>query len=388
MSGNLHIEFAQDMPAAAVEVVSPAMEVVGRVMLAGGRAAEVHVPSEASFLRVHLPEGRVVTLRDDGNMSRMISQHLLYEPSRTPAITRGTPSSVAAVARGHAIPGRFPLVASGPREVGLVAPESLAAPVQLFDGHDSPIEPASSNPVQGSYWSVHSSPDRAPLRLTAMVPGRNRLKVRLPGNLRQVWAHESWAPQENVHLLSVRLSSGQPAADAILGYMQRGDLYSTEAMSQWVEEAEGLLEDKMQDPYAAAVGAYTLLRLQNFDRLRDWPRNLANWFPFLPDGCVVWASQLIGQRQPGTEAEVRKYLLEAAKRGIPVFTEGVRLLLDGLRLIGSEGVGAREKLMNDLGIVLWDSPVTAMLETGAADPAAISPGKQRFDIGFGAAPAL
>src|SRR5271167_2829198 len=73
MSGALTIRFASDMPAATVEVVSPDLEVIQRVMLDPGRSTSVQVPSEASFLRVHLPSGQVVTLKDPGNLTREVS---------------------------------------------------------------------------------------------------------------------------------------------------------------------------------------------------------------------------------------------------------------------------------------------------------------------------
>ena len=61
------------MPAANVEIVAPDMKVVDRVMLEAGRSKTVQVPSESSFLRVHLPSGDVVRLDDPGNLSRVIS---------------------------------------------------------------------------------------------------------------------------------------------------------------------------------------------------------------------------------------------------------------------------------------------------------------------------
>ncbi len=47
------------------------------------------------------------------------------------------------------------------------------------------------------------------------------------------------------------------------------------------------MQSKVRDPYAATVGGYLLLRLERFDLTRSWAGNLANWFEFLPDGCVI-----------------------------------------------------------------------------------------------------
>ena len=120
-----------------------------------------------------------------------------------------------------------------------------------------------------------------------------------------------------------------------------------------------MLEDKSIDPWAAAVGAYLLLRLRRFDLLHTWARNLADRFSFA-DGCIIWASQAIIERKDGSEAS--KYLLEAVKRGLPVYTEGLKLLSQGLRLIGEPGQEALKEISRSTGRVLWTSPFTALFE--------------------------
>ena len=72
MSGRLKITFAPDMPPASVEVVAPDFSTVDRVWLCAGDNKEVDVPSEGSFLRVHLASGESVTLKDPGNLNRTI----------------------------------------------------------------------------------------------------------------------------------------------------------------------------------------------------------------------------------------------------------------------------------------------------------------------------
>jgi hypothetical protein len=72
MSGRLKITFAPDMPPASVEVVAPDFSTVDRVSLSAGDNKEVDVPSEGSFLRVHLASGESVTLKDPGNLNRTI----------------------------------------------------------------------------------------------------------------------------------------------------------------------------------------------------------------------------------------------------------------------------------------------------------------------------
>jgi hypothetical protein len=183
----------------------------------------------------------------------------------------------------------------------------------------------------------------------------------------------------SIRVATIASTADPSTADTIMSYLQRGDLYSAEAMTQWVDEAQVLLFEKMRDPYAAAVGAYLLLRLKRFNEMREWARNLANRFPFLPDGCIIWAWQLIHQ-QPSNTEEIRKYLHMAVDRGLPVYSEGLRLLTDGLRLLGSDGETALQGLLNSVGVILWTSPLTASLFAEPGMPSATR--SSLLDIAF------
>ncbi|MGB7990636.1 MAG: hypothetical protein WCF44_14645, partial [Candidatus Methylophosphatis roskildensis] len=364
MSGDLNISFASDMPAASVEVVAPDMQVIERVMLDAGRSKTVSVPSEHSFLRVHLPSGQVVTLNDPGNLSRVVSMQTILD--QTAAGARATPArsvhesaapsdecmedlpSLAEVARYHTRRTRsapraptqadtLPLSSFG--SARLLAPDGTSLPgISLGGGRE----------VQ---WQPNGNPQLPPLALRIERPGAPALQVAIPGDVQRAWARTDLVREQNSLTLSVRLTTSEPAADTILGYLQRGDLYSAETMAAWIDEAEEMLLYKKNDPYAATVGAYLLLRLKRFDNLHDWARNLADRFGFLPDGCVIWAWQLIHQK-PSDSGEIRKYFLQAAERGLPIYTEGLRLLLDGLRLLGSEARAAREQVLERAGVVV------------------------------------
>jgi hypothetical protein len=115
--------------------------------------------------------------------------------------------------------------------------------------------------------------------------------------------------------------------------MQRGEMSLAKSF------AEQLLRQKLLDPPAAAVGGYYLLRVRDVARLHDWAENLANWFPWMADGAIIRAWQLIDEVRRRHEqvalelGPVRDRLLEAVARGLPLYTEGLRLLRDGLMLI-------------------------------------------------------
>ena len=231
-------------------------------------------------------------------------------------------------------------------------------------------------------WQLDGPSFERPFDLAVEQNDGRRLLVRIPGNANRLWARVDRLEIERSVNYSVRVASSEPVADTILNYLCRGDYAAAAAMSEWADESEQLLMSKMSDPYAATVGAYLLLKLQRFDQLRDWTRNLANAFSFMSDGCILWAAQLI-QQQPRREHEIRKYLLLATERGLPIYTAGLRLLLDNLRMIGDEGEEAGKKLRAQLGQVIWESPLTARMTAASGSRGQLSAHAITFDIEFG-----
>lgn len=162
------------------------------------------------------------------------------------------------------------------------------------------------------------------------------------------------APLGRTHPLDVIVSTSNVKAAALLGFVQRGDMALAQSWTQaWAESsgapeltAERLLAKKVWDPPAAAVGGYYLLRARAFERLHDWANNLANWFPWMADGAIIRAWQMIADlrrwrgrrgRKPSFEPVCLR-LLEAVDRGVPLYSEGLRLLREGLLLCRSTGV--------------------------------------------------
>jgi hypothetical protein len=85
---------------------------------------------------------------------------------------------------------------------------------------------------------------------------------------------------------------------------------------------ELLLEKKMNSPVAAMVGGLILLRARRWDKLHDWVRNLANWFPSVPDAAVLWTEQCMQQAgAPESQAQALDYLLRLFSGPLPFFGE-------------------------------------------------------------------
>lgn len=135
-----------------------------------------------------------------------------------------------------------------------------------------------------------------------------------------------------IHSLQVNVTTANYAAETILALIENGGIKDALKFMN-LEQAENLLQQKKIDCSAAAIGGYYLLKAGELPRLHDWANNLANWFPDLPDGAIIHAWQLISQQVDsiGQNYLIRERLLQALRRGIPVYTEGLRLLYDGLQ---------------------------------------------------------
>jgi hypothetical protein len=125
----------------------------------------------------------------------------------------------------------------------------------------------------------------------------------------------------------------------VLSYFAAGD---DSAAAFLARDALDLLFGKMINPYAASAGAYVLV--DRWLRQRDasaswlsWIDNLAKWFPWLPDGELLrgWVA-LAGGTGKATLDDARTAFIEAERRGIPVYTAGVKRLSDGLTRVANQ----------------------------------------------------
>ena len=85
--------------------------------------------------------------------------------------------------------------------------------------------------------------------------------------------------------------------------------------------------EEIRLPIGAAIGGYVLLRLGELDRLQDWTKNLCKYFPWLPDGVVIYAEHLarVGEHQQALER-----FLELPKRGLPFTSSGLTAMVESL----------------------------------------------------------
>lgn len=144
--------------------------------------------------------------------------------------------------------------------------------------------------------------------------------------------------------LSVGLED--PDLSVPLGYLAEGAARTAGRLLD-LYKVEEMLMEKMANPLGAALGGYILLQtggqlgmkgLQERQIWHSWLDNLHNWFPWLPDGAIQngWLKL---QRQSNEQdiEKARASLLEACRRGLPYYTRGLTMLMEGLRLFEQDG---------------------------------------------------
>lgn len=88
-----------------------------------------------------------------------------------------------------------------------------------------------------------------------------------------------------------------------------------------------VMKEKKVSPLAAAVATVLLLKGNQFERMHDWARNLANWFPNLPDGVVLWTEQRrrLVSREPLEPDLLPWFVREMSRRSLPFTANGFGL---------------------------------------------------------------
>ncbi len=387
MSGTMNISFEADMPVAAVEVVSPDFQTIERVAMRPGTQRKVQVPSEASFIRVHLQSGKIVTVRHPGDLNYALSRADLSSEGkvkRTRSMPAGPkfrdiplqlPTAAKALGTGGevVIPGGLSELQRAPSLGGFLYMEPKLPVGLLQTGEDRTFTfvPREGNEPHAMHFETPTS------SLHILLPGNSSsVTVRI----RNPEAVEATTRAGSSRTIVWRLATSNETADTVASYLARGDYYAAETMAPWAQEAESLLADKVADPYAATVGAYLLLRLERYDLMHDWVGNLANWFGFLSDGSIIWAWQNIRERRNFDVA--LQYLLKAAAGPLPLHTEGLRLLSEGLRMAGEPAARALAELTERVGTVYWSSPLLVRIREKSGAEAIPT----RYDIGYASGP--
>ncbi|WLE01019.1 caspase family protein (plasmid) [Agrobacterium leguminum] len=145
------------------------------------------------------------------------------------------------------------------------------------------------------------------------------------------------------------------------------------------------LREKRQSPVAAAIAGSILLRSGHLEDLHDWPRNLANWYEWLPDGALLWAEALIRRYPTGRAqgrradsvadlantaayAEARRYFSKLGERGVPLLSANTSLAIGQLpfwrRLLESDSLDAPDKHALARSCAVIESAAEAFISGG------------------------
>ncbi|GHG83923.1 hypothetical protein [Comamonas sp. JC664] len=137
---------------------------------------------------------------------------------------------------------------------------------------------------------------------------------------------------------SVSVTVADPDFAPVLGYLASG--HSELAARALKDVSLGLLFSKLENPFAAAAGGYVLVQSWTSGQedehswsWRRWIHNLADRFPFLPDGAILEGRVLLSLDSSVAREQAALRFLEAFSRGVPYFSAGLRMLLEGLLAI-------------------------------------------------------
>ncbi|MDI5925229.1 hypothetical protein QBK93_11145 [Rhizobium leguminosarum] len=197
--------------------------------------------------------------------------------------------------------------------------------------------------VQVGFQQNGSTARDRPQRMAALIPtARSWMFAFLP----LPWTTVDGMPAElellydptlpNDRVLRVSVIDGERSA--LLSYLGSSRMYEATVAfdsGRYGDQILQLMEEKRQNPLAAAAAAYAGLSFAVGDKRREdwspWLANLMNWFPSIPDGAILFARDKIERAK--TEQDLvtaLDALLKAYLRGPPYFSVGIRHLLDGL----------------------------------------------------------
>jgi hypothetical protein len=193
------------------------------------------------------------------------------------------------------------------------------------------------DPRRGGVLLVFQGADhvqRERLALALPTDQYERVPVRLTLSIERM-GDEPWPKLQKIE---ARLgpSDWNPHYQYLWTLAREADLGSLRKAAERAEPGrlKAAAQDKQAAETAAAAGMLLLGRVGRIADVHDWTRNLMRWFPWVPDGAVLWAESLRsalarGESQPyGITDPVEELLAaleELARRGVPFFDETLDL---------------------------------------------------------------
>lgn len=149
----------------------------------------------------------------------------------------------------------------------------------------------------------------------------------------------------------VRVLTDNSAFNGVVQLLSTGRLDS--ASTLWTQSAQQVLRDKFADPIAAAAGALALvqpeisssLEVERLEKIWCWLKNLELRSKWIPEGsiCLAWmlsaannADLLQIENSEKLKASIAQLMIEAIRKGAPVYSEGLNLLSQAVDWASSE----------------------------------------------------
>src|SRR5258708_6922625 len=248
--GTLELAFAADMPVASVEIVDAEMRTVGSVLMRSDGRRVVELSGSPSFIRIHMPDARLITLPVSGRQELLVSRDMVAPGfERRRALARAVNEfQISRLPRDPRIPN-----------------EEISAAV--WEGRNVQHPPASAWDwrLDGGKrgrdelnW-IFTGVSQRPFNLVGTL-GQSSIRVRIPGNVRKLKIESSATLPPSA--VKIQLNSRTQVLDALAGYLQSTDMIGTTyAINDLLKSGA----PRIADPFAGCLLAYLLLRLRRFD---------------------------------------------------------------------------------------------------------------------------
>jgi len=239
------------------------------------------------------------------------------------------------------------------------------AKLQLLAGN--PLGPQQLVPIEIDVSQAVAEIEPGPQRVIRfMRPGKPTWSVCLPVSETEGVALEfragarDWFPH-------IRLPD--PEFELLLQYVGASQVGELKQMADSTQLAHAGLAEKFEKPILSALGAYVLLSTGMIEGLHSWTTRLSDAFPNMPDGHAVAGevAARLGQHETALD-----YFLRGTSAGVPVFTAGLRFMLDRLRSyaaavkrgdlttpMGGSPSAALERLQGLAGYADFDRPLVS-----------------------------
>jgi len=212
----------------------------------------------------------------------------------------------------------------------------------------------------------------------------NQLQLLQIGGAEIHWRFIALPPESNCEVLvspsvnkpdfndiNVAVTSNNREAETLLSYLISGNIRAAKVVGDWF--VEKLLFEKSFNALGVTIGGYFLLKLGDDERLAKWINKFVNLIQWLPDISIIHSWFLLREDDVARVKLARSCLLEAMKQGIPVYTEGMRLLFDGLLLFNQDALARHEQdveieqalelIRNYATVTDWSKPIMTFYGT-------------------------